>query len=65
MVYEDKQRMEFVEFWAKECKKDMKKCLAQTTLLVNSQINSANEFYSKLAKTPQGRAKIRKLKHLE
>jgi hypothetical protein len=58
----DKQRMEFVEFWAKKCKKDMPACLAETTPFINSQITSANKFYKKLAKTPKGKEKIRALK---
>ena len=58
----DKQRMEFVEFWAEKCKKNMASCLAETTPFINSQIISANDFYKRLAQTPNGKEKIKELK---
>jgi DNA-binding MarR family transcriptional regulator len=63
-MVQDKERMDFVEFWAKKCRKNMKKCLSETGPFIDSQIKTANEFYKRLTKTPNGRKKIRELKNI-
>lgn len=61
-----KDRMWFIEFWAKYIKthsdKDWSK---QQNNLINSQIESARWFYKNLAKTEEGREKMKMLiKHI-
>jgi hypothetical protein len=61
----DKTHEDFLEFWALRCRQDMKACLKEQAAFINSQINSANDFYKRLAKTNGGIAKIKKLKGIE
>jgi len=56
------KEFDFVEFWAHKCRQNMQECLAETKPFINSQIENANKFYLKLAKTSQGRKKIKQLK---
>lgn len=48
--------MEFVEFWAYKCQKNMKKCQEEVNAMVDSQIKIGNDFYKRL-----GREKALKL----
>ncbi|MCX6802991.1 MAG: hypothetical protein NTY48_00275 [Candidatus Diapherotrites archaeon] len=56
------KEFDFIDFWAHKCRQNMNACLAETTPFINAQIATANKFYLKLSKTPQGRKKIQKLK---
>lgn len=60
----DKTHSEQIERWARYCKQNMKDCQRELTPFLNSQIENANAFYRRLAKTPGGKEKIRKLKRL-
>jgi hypothetical protein len=60
----DKTHSEQLERWARHCKKNMKDCQRELTPFLNSQIESANAFYRRLARTPGGKEKIRKIKRL-
>lgn len=57
-----KKEFDFVDFWAHKCRQNMKACLVETTPFINSQIENANKFYLRLAKTAQGRKIIKQLK---
>lgn len=56
------ERMETVERQALYCKTHMKKSQQQLAPFINAQIENANEFYKKLAKTKNGKEKIRQIK---
>ena len=56
------KEFDFVDFWAHKCRQNMKGCLNEITPFINAQIENANNFYSKLSQTPQGRKKIAQLK---
>jgi len=60
----DKSHMEQVERWAEYVKNnpDWKK---KHTEFINAQIEIANRFYKNLAKTPEGREKIKELRELK
>lgn len=60
----DNSRMEFVEKWAHYCKNNMREAQRQLTPFINSQIENANKFYKRLAKTRGGKEKIGKIKRL-
>lgn len=60
----DQSHLEQVERWARYCKENMKDCQRELTPFLNSQIEIANAFYKRLAKTKGGKEKIRKLKRL-
>jgi len=55
-------RMEHVEWWAKKCRQNMKECQRQVMPFIEAQIEMANDFYKRLAKTKGGMEKIRQLK---
>ena len=59
----DKTHAEHIERQAKMVRDDPK-CTwkAEHTLFIDSQIEKANSFYEKLAKTRDGKEKIRKLR---
>jgi len=57
-------RMQTVERQAAHCKANMKDCQQQLAPFINSQIENANKFYEKLAKTKNGKEKIAKIKGL-
>ena len=59
-----KERLETVERQALYCKAHLKECQQQLTPFVNSQIENANEFYKRLAKTKNGTEKIRQIKRV-
>ena len=58
------ERMQTVERQALYCKAHLKECQQQLTPLVNSQIENANEFYKRLAKTKNGVEKIKQIKRV-
>ncbi|MBN2067110.1 MAG: hypothetical protein JW744_01440 [Candidatus Diapherotrites archaeon] len=64
MINMKNERMQTVERQAMLCKENMKDCQKQLAPFINSQIESANQFYKKLSKTKNGREKIAKLKNL-
>lgn len=59
------ERMETVERQALYCKTHLKECQQQLVPFINSQIENANKFYKKLAKTKNGKEKIRQIKRLK
>ncbi|MCX6799517.1 MAG: hypothetical protein NTW59_05490 [Candidatus Diapherotrites archaeon] len=56
------ERLATVERQAAYCKTHPKECRQQLAPFINAQIESANEFYKKLAKTKNGRKKIAQIK---
>ncbi len=56
-------RFGFVDFWASECKKNMKKCQGEVFAFVNAQLELSNLFYKRLLKTKNGRQKIFNIKN--
>ncbi len=58
------ERLDAVERQAIYCKKHLRDCQQQLVPFINSQIESANNFYKKLAKTKNGREKIARIKKL-
>ena len=56
------ERMQTVERQAAHCKANMKECQQQLAPFINAQIENANKFYKKLAKTKKGKEKIAKIK---
>ena len=60
----ENERMQTVERQATYCKTHMKECQQQLTPFVNSQIENANQFYKRLAKTKNGTEKIRQIKRV-
>ena len=54
--------METVERQASYCKGHMQECRQQVAQFTNAQIENANQFYKKLAKTKNGREKITRIK---
>jgi len=60
----ENERMQTVERQALYCKAHMKECQQQLTPFVNAQIENANEFYKKLAKTKNGSKKLRQIKRI-
>lgn len=54
----DESRIEQVERWAKHCRRSMRECQRSLTPFVNAQIENANAFYRRLAKTRGGKRKI-------
>ena len=62
----DKTHEEFLVMWANFVKTHpISEWKPQVSGLVDSQISMANSFYERLAKTPGGMDKIRKLRRLE
>lgn len=59
----DATHREQVERWALRCKKDMNACLSEIAPFINAQVEMANDFYKRLARTKGGKGKIRMLKH--
>jgi hypothetical protein len=59
----DKSHLEQIEKWALRCKQDMEECQKQLTPFINAQIENANQFYKRLAKTRKGKQKIMQLKN--
>ncbi|MDO8633974.1 MAG: hypothetical protein Q7K34_01645 [archaeon] len=57
-----KKLFDHIEWWALKCKQDMRNCQRQLTPFINAQIENANLFYQRLAKTKNGKQKIRELK---
>jgi len=53
-----------IEFWAHKCRQNVKECQRQVNKFVNAQIEIANSFYKRLAKTRNGRQKIMQLKRI-
>ncbi|MDP6670374.1 MAG: hypothetical protein QGI60_01005 [archaeon] len=58
------ERLDVVERQAIYCKKHLRECQQQLVSFVNAQIESANSFYKKLAKTKNGKEKIARIKKL-
>ncbi len=58
------QRMQTVDRQAAYCKENMKECQQQLAPFINAQIENANEFYKRLAKTKNGKQKISQIKKL-
>ncbi len=59
------ERLEHVEKWAFHCKNNIKECQKELTPFINAQIENANKFYKKLAKTKNGKEKIKKIKRIK
>lgn len=57
-----KNHFDHLEWWALKCRQDMENCQRQLTPFINAQIENANLFYRRLAKTKNGKQKIRELK---
>lgn len=59
------ERLEFVKFWADYIKtiKDSE-WSRQQNLLIDSQIISSRRVYKKLADTPEGKEKIKRLRNI-
>jgi len=60
----DKSHEEQIERWAKFVKENPDKWKPELNRFLDAQINMANAFYKRLAKTKEGRDKIRKLRNL-
>jgi len=60
----EKTRLETVERQALYCKTHLRKCQQQVGQFTNAQIENANRFYKKLAKTKNGKQKIARIKKL-
>ena len=59
----DKSHSEQIERWAKFVKSNPRKeWIKHLKPFIDSQIKKANDFFKKLAKTKEGREKIRKIK---
>ncbi|OIO27092.1 hypothetical protein AUJ14_00380 [Candidatus Micrarchaeota archaeon CG1_02_55_22] len=56
------KKFDFAGFWAQKCRTDFKKCQREVFRFNDAQNALANEFYTRLARTPQGRRKILALK---
>lgn len=62
----DKARMEHVERWARFVRDNPRRVWKpEVDRLVNSHIEMANRFYSRLEKMPGGKEKVRKLMGLK
>jgi hypothetical protein len=59
-----KERNDFIVFWAKKCRENMSECQKQVFSFINSQLIISNNFYNKLKKTDSGMLKIKNLKKL-
>ena len=59
------QRLQQVEQWARYCKNHMAICQQQLNPFIDSQLQLANDFYKRLAKTKDGIRKIRQIKRLK
>lgn len=60
----DRSHLEQVERWARHCKRHMGECQRQLAPFINAQIENANRFYRRLAKTRGGKRKIMQIKGL-
>ncbi len=61
-----KSREDFVDFWARYVRDNPKRVWQpQVKALVDSQIIMANRFYQRLAKTKDGRRKIKLLRNIK
>ena len=58
----EKSRMEQIDRWANYCKLNMKKSQKELTPFINAQIENANNFYKRLAKTKNGKEKITQIR---
>ena len=61
---DEKNRDERVVKWARYCRENMKKALAQTLPFVDDQLKISNEFYKRLVKEEGGREKVMRLRRL-
>jgi len=62
----DKTHGEFIEMWANFVKTHPRsEWKPQVSGLADSQIRMANAFYERLAKTPGGMEKVRKLRQMK
>lgn len=59
----DKSHEEQIERWAKFVKENPSEWKKHMKPFIDGQIIMANRFYKKLAETPEGRIKIRKLRN--
>jgi hypothetical protein len=57
----DKSHKEFIERWASFVKNNPGKWQEYHTAFINSQLNSALEFYKRLGKTKGGKEKIKNI----
>ena len=60
----DKSHNEQVERWARFVRDNPNSWKGEHTAFINSQITIADRFYSRLEEVPDGKEKIRKLRHL-
>ena len=60
----DKTHLEQVIRWAKYVKENPDKWKSKVNALIDSQISMNKRFYKNLAKTPNGKQKIEKLRNL-
>jgi len=60
-----KEHEEQIERWAEYVKNSNGVWKAEHSSFIDSQINKANEFFEKLAKTEEGREKIKELKAMK
>lgn len=60
----DKTHNEQVERWARYVKNNPNNWKSQLKPFIDAQIIMARRFYSKLAETPEGLEKIKKLRNL-
>jgi hypothetical protein len=60
----DKTHNEQVERWARYVKENPDNWKSQLKPFIDAQIIMARRFYSKLAKTPEGLEKIKRLRNL-
>jgi len=61
----DKTHSEQIERWAKYVKENPENWKSKFNEFINSQIEISRRFYKELAKTDEGKEKIKKIKSLK